>query len=387
MNNDWFKFYLQLKKLSKNSSSKLTLTNTTLEILTCEAFRLDLPSIGSFAFYKLWSSYNVQAFRILCKYEDNLEKIFASFLIELNNLQRFSDFFRWCVTSDSIDTFKCILSIMAHKAHCHVNDHDKNMYDFHEMFDKILNTSSFWWGENDLLSQIKVKVQGCLDRQVNVPDHCNHMRNVLVNAYMAMEKEYFIPILALCCVNNSVKIGEYLLSNFNINKTYVNHWQLSSFALKEFDLPSNLLLGASMIGIACQYKHIGMIELLVKYGANPNILGDKNISLDDTTRRWQSSSFLLWSVHTGETKLVELALKPQFQTTKAILNSIDEHVGGTPLMIAVAHNHVAIVRLLVQAGADINIKNDQVCFDSRSRYIIIHYILYATLEGYDYTSK
>ena len=117
-----------------------------------------------------------------------------------------------------------------------------------------------------------------------------------------------------------------------------------------------------MIGIACYCKSIDMIKLLVKHGADPNILGDKNVPINDITHYWQCLSFLSWSVQVNNVKIVKLALKPEFQTTKEILNCVDRLLDETPLMMAVSRNCVDIVRVLIGAGADINVKSHTVCF-------------------------
>ena len=47
-----------------------------------------------------------------------------------------------------------------------------------------------------------------------------------------------------------------------------------------------MMLGASMVGIASRgAKCIEMIELLVKNGADPNILGDQNVPDNDIDRQ------------------------------------------------------------------------------------------------------
>ena len=89
-----------------------------------------------------------------------------------------------------------------------------------------------------------------------------------------------------------------------------------------------------MIGIASVKKYIEMIELLVKNGADPNILGDQNVPDNDIDRQWQSRSFLSMAVQSCDVKMVKLAIKPEFHTTKEMINSVERLDDVTPLMIA-----------------------------------------------------
>ena len=61
--------------------------------------------------------------------------------------------------------------------------------------------------------------------------------------------------------------------------------------------------------------------------------------------------------------MVKLAFKPEFQTTKEMIDSVDRFTDETPLMCAVNNGCVDIARLLINAGADMNIQNSEVCYN------------------------
>ena len=257
-----------------------------------------------------------------------------------------------------IETFKCILSRVKQKAiHCNGNNTNANANvndsdNYGVMFQKVIETSSVLVATNDIYFKFATKLK---THPTELAKHCNSnfSENIIINIFMDMTKDYFIPMLTICCSYNAVKIGEYSLSNYEVNKSYVQNWRVPSLTFLQRLKP---FVAASMIGIACEYKFIEMIELLVRNGANPNIMGDINLP-----NHWQSKNFLSRAIETCDMKMVELALKPEFQTTIDMINTIDIQSDTTPLMRAVHDNCVDITRMLIKAGADINIQNTLVC--------------------------
>ena len=117
-----------------------------------------------------------------------------------------------------------------------------------------------------------------------------------------------------------------------------------------------------MVGIASRgAKSIEMIELLVKNGADPNILGDQNVPDNDIDRQWQSVPLLVFAAQRRDVTMFESALKFETTLLKQIINFSDKRTGGTPLMVAVVNGYTEIVRILVQAGADVNVEDRYVC--------------------------
>ena len=352
INNDWREFYLQFKKLSKHSQK--TSMDTSLVDLMTEAARFDLVNIGAFAFEKLGSS----SYNKATACDDTVELVVQNFLIKLTDLQRFSLALQSCMAQDAIETFKHILSMLKLK----LDANEGQDYDI--MLEKIIDASCIFLLPSDLFSEFMAKLKESQlakhgDSNVEEVNRCNFVRNIVLNTFMDMDmvQACYIPMLAVCCVRNAVKIGEYLLSNYGINKMYVKTWRVHSSLPKAFSFWSEHFLGASMIGIVCQYQHIEMIDLLVRNGADPNIMGDINLP-----NHWQSMNFVSRAVETCDLAMVKLALKPQFKTTKDMINCIDTRTDATPLMRAVSNNCVEIAFVLIKAGADINIRNAQVCY-------------------------
>ena len=59
--------------------------------------------------------------------------------------------------------------------------------------------------------------------------------------------------------------------------------------------------------------------------------------------------------------MFESALKLETTLLKQIINFSDKRTGGTPLIVAVVNGYTEIVRILVQAGADVNVEDRYVC--------------------------
>ena len=253
--------------------------------LIVDAVDLGLISIASFVLEK-FRSLNPP----VC--DDTARTVTKYLSLRLKQLDVFSYILKSRIVEGSIEIFK-YMSLRLNQA---IRTNSTEHSDYHEVINTMIHTCSLDYRSCDAFSALIPEFEEILKKSKpnpNVQDRCGYMKNILFNAYMATNEEYVIPMLALCCFFNSVKIAEYLFANFKtINEMYVKNWRLSANFLKTFKIVTsfNVFLGSSMIGIASQCTHIEMIELLVKNGANPNILGDVNTV--NVANHWQNNSFL-----------------------------------------------------------------------------------------------
>ena len=100
------------------------------------------------------------------------------------------------------------------------------------------------------------------------------------------------------------------------------------------------------INDAVMLGNISQVEKLLADGANPN---EQIPGL---------GSLLYYSIATGNVEIVKILVN-----AKADINAVGAN-GYTPLMMAVVTGHIEIVKILLDAGADISIKNKSVDQDA-----------------------
>ena len=104
--------------------------------------------------------------------------------------------------------------------------------------------------------------------------------------------------------------------------------------------------GVTPIALACESGGAAVVEHLLKAGVSPNATGP----LGETA--------LHTCAHTGNVDAAKVLL-----ARGAAVNSGDNWRGQTPLMWAAAQGHPAMVRVLVEAGADVNVRSTVVTWE------------------------
>jgi ankyrin repeat protein len=104
--------------------------------------------------------------------------------------------------------------------------------------------------------------------------------------------------------------------------------------------------GVTPIALACESASAAIVEQLLKAGVSPNATGP----LGETA--------LHTCAHTGNVDAAKALL-----ARGAAVNSGDNWRGQTPLMWAAAQGHAAMVRVLVEAGADVNVRSTVVTWE------------------------
>jgi len=104
--------------------------------------------------------------------------------------------------------------------------------------------------------------------------------------------------------------------------------------------------GVTPIELACESASAAVVEQLLKAGVSPNATGP----LGETA--------LHTCAHTGNVDAAKALL-----ARGASVNSGDNWRGQTPLMWAAAQGHAAMVRVLVEAGADVNVRSTVVTWE------------------------
>jgi ankyrin repeat protein len=104
--------------------------------------------------------------------------------------------------------------------------------------------------------------------------------------------------------------------------------------------------GVTPIELACESGSGAVVEQLLKAGVSPNATGP----LGETA--------LHTCAHTGNVDAAKALL-----ARGAVVNSGDNWRGQTPLMWAAAQGHAAMVRVLVEAGADVNTRSTVVTWE------------------------
>jgi len=99
--------------------------------------------------------------------------------------------------------------------------------------------------------------------------------------------------------------------------------------------------GVKPLTLAAINGHAGIIEQLIKAGADPN------------TATSEGETALLTASRTGSVDAVKALM-----AHGANVNAREQWLGETALMWAAAENHAAVVRTLVAAGADLNARSD-----------------------------
>ncbi len=126
-----------------------------------------------------------------------------------------------------------------------------------------------------------------------------------------------------------------------------NHLKLSEFLLKTnyADIDSADQDGRTTLEyLIIENKNIEIIELLLKYGANLNLITHDNLNQE---------TLLHVATRHGNEKCVELLLK--YNINK---DALDEY-GNTALMVACSNDKTNIVKLLLSKNVSISIKNNQ----------------------------
>ena len=100
------------------------------------------------------------------------------------------------------------------------------------------------------------------------------------------------------------------------------------------------------IALACESGSAAVVEHLLKAGVSANATG----SLGETA--------LHTCAHTGNVEAAKALL-----ARGAAVNAGDNWRGQTPLMWAAAQGHPAMVRVLVEAGADVNARSTVVTWE------------------------
>src|SRR5262245_26272252 len=104
--------------------------------------------------------------------------------------------------------------------------------------------------------------------------------------------------------------------------------------------------GVTPIALACESGSGAVVESLLKAGVSPNATGP----LGETA--------LHTCAHTGNVDAAKALL-----ARGAAVNSGDNWRGQTPLMWAAAQGHGAMVRVLAEAGADVNVRSTVVTWE------------------------
>jgi ankyrin repeat protein len=104
--------------------------------------------------------------------------------------------------------------------------------------------------------------------------------------------------------------------------------------------------GMTPIALACESGSSAVVEQLLKAGVSPNATGP----LGETA--------LHTCAHTGNVDAAKALL-----ARGATVNTGDSWRGQTPLMWAAAQGHAAMVRVLVEAGADVNVRSTVVTWE------------------------
>ena len=197
IDNNWCKFYKQLKILAKKS--KLTLDDLDLPDLMINAIEFDLVSVVSFVFHKTCFVFKTNV--KVC--ESKLR--FDNFFFELSEFFGLWLMLRYSVSSDSIETFKCALSIMTQKIHNNKEHH------YFRVFERQRNGYCILCFKDhvlinilDTLEEMKKIPSNDMEKYFNMQENCDFIKHTLLH----LGTEQFIPLLAFCCYCGSVKIGE-----------------------------------------------------------------------------------------------------------------------------------------------------------------------------------
>ena len=186
------------------------------------------------------------------------------------------------------------------------------------------------------------------------PAHVQVVQKPLIaparTVFYGREKEMFE-----CCDNNNAGRLRVLLKHrrANVNVAFDHRTLLYIAALKGHTAVVRVLLsdpginvnlaqekGSTPLLIAADRGHVEIVGLLLeKWGIDPN-LGTIN----------EGTTPLAIAVHLGRKEVVKLLLG--FRNTNIDIRRQD---GATPLFIAVQNNDTAILKLLISAGADVNI--------------------------------
>ena len=352
IDNNWRQLYFQFKKLSQQTQiSKLTDT-----YLLCDwATQFDLTSIVYFVMYKetIPDKTCIQSW-----WQPEWVHDIEFRLIEIRALICYLRTLFNCLVHDSIDTFRYVLS--------YFKDDYINKTPYHGVFTYNQNCCY----PHSIFSQPKtfeqlVQAFEIMEKNLYIDEKIVISKFDFVKSiFLNINSNGYLPLVALCLCFNGTKILRHLLSN-NVadNKEFVNNWTMSAECGETISVPGHNFSGATLLGIACTCNtpNVEIIELLIENGANPDILGDKNVSIDETDRYWQCMTLLNVSVTLQSFEMVESALKSKCKITKEMINRVDQFLDMTPLMIAVSNDLEEIAQILLQSGADVNVENTNVC--------------------------
>ena len=103
--------------------------------------------------------------------------------------------------------------------------------------------------------------------------------------------------------------------------------------------------GRTPLALAFNHRHIGIIDLLLKHGADPNISITTECAPEDS----RNMTPLLFCAAVGDTEMMGLLLRHGADPNKGKADGI------TPLMNAAGRGHYDAVKMLIDAGAQPNI--------------------------------
>jgi ankyrin repeat protein len=164
--------------------------------------------------------------------------------------------------------------------------------------------------------------------------------------------------LMIASMQGHVKVVKFLLkagANANIRiwfgntalsfASLGNHYKIVKILLKHI---KNTREGKDIINHAfsevSNTNNIGIAKLLLKAGANINMISENSISIGKPP--------LVASVQSNKYNMVKFLL-----SKGANVNLIDFEFNWSALMYASLHGHIEIAKLLIKAGAAVNLKN------------------------------
>ncbi len=118
--------------------------------------------------------------------------------------------------------------------------------------------------------------------------------------------------------------------------------------LAGIDLNKQDKYGKTALYLATRENHTEIVRTLIDAKANVNLQANP----PDNLNIYTGETPLIWAVWNGNTKLVKLLI-----LAGAALD-IQDSSGRTPLLVAASKGYLEIVKLLLEAGADVNKQND-----------------------------
>ena len=143
--------------------------------------------------------------------------------------------------------------------------------------------------------------------------------------------------------------------------------------------------GETSLQIAVKYNNIELVEKLLVHGGDPNIKDFKNGTCIGSTKNLKILALLF--DHGGDPNIIifQTATMMNIDIITLYLKyqanpNLQDDDGQTPLHRAVQHNDIAIVRLLLKAGADHTIRDK---WNRTAKDVIENRALQALIQEYD----